>query len=97
MQRSIYRPHQSDVCRVVTLQWATGGVQEPCRPAKLKQTGIIFAITSGRPPRGMSLIEPLEFGTPIAAFNGGLLARPDMSVIEQRVIPDLYPTTRRRR
>ena len=34
------------------------------------------------------LIEPLELTTPIAAFNGGLFARPDLSVIEQRVIPD---------
>jgi Cof subfamily protein (haloacid dehalogenase superfamily) len=57
--------------------------------AKLKQAGILFAVTSGRPPRGLSmLIEPLELSTPIAAFNGGLFARPDMSVIEQQVIPD---------
>ena len=57
--------------------------------AKLRQAGILFAITSGRPPRGMSmLIEPLRLSTPIAAFNGGVFARPDMSVIEQRVIPD---------
>src|SRR5215475_2135236 len=56
---------------------------------KLKQAGILFAITSGRPPRGMSmLIEPLGLSTPIAAFNGGVFARPDMSVIEQRVLPD---------
>jgi len=57
--------------------------------AKLREAEILFAITSGRPPRGMSmLIEPLEITTPIAAFNGGLFARPDLSVIEQRVIPD---------
>jgi Cof subfamily protein (haloacid dehalogenase superfamily) len=57
--------------------------------AKLRDAGILFAITSGRPPRGMSmLIEPLELTTPIAAFNGGLFARPDLSVIEQRVVPD---------
>ena len=44
--------------------------------AKLRQAGIMFAVTSGRPPRGMSmLIEPLELSTPIAAFNGGLFAR----------------------
>jgi Cof subfamily protein (haloacid dehalogenase superfamily) len=56
---------------------------------RLKEAGILFAVTSGRPPRGMSmLIEPLEISTPIAAFNGGLFARPDMSVIEQRTIPD---------
>src|SRR2546430_16826411 len=56
---------------------------------KLKQAGILFAITSGRPPRGMSmLIEPLGLSTPIAAFNGGGFVRPDMSVIEQRGLPD---------
>jgi Cof subfamily protein (haloacid dehalogenase superfamily) len=57
--------------------------------AKLRQAGILFAITSGRPPRGMSmLIEPLQITTPIAAFNGGVYVHPDMSVIEQQVIPD---------
>lgn len=56
---------------------------------KLRQAGILFAITSGRPPRGMSmLIEPLALTTPIAGFNGGVYVRPDMSVIEQQVIPD---------
>lgn len=58
--------------------------------ASLKQAGILFAITSGRPPRGMSmLVQPLDLTTPIAAFNGGLFTHPDMSVIEQRVLPDL--------
>jgi Cof subfamily protein (haloacid dehalogenase superfamily) len=56
---------------------------------ELKTAGVLFAITSGRPPRGMSmLIEPLELTTPIAAFNGGVFVRPDMSVIEQHTIPD---------
>jgi Cof subfamily protein (haloacid dehalogenase superfamily) len=56
---------------------------------KLRQAGILFAITSGRPPRGMSmLIEPLQLTTPIAAFNGGVFVQPDMSVIKQQVIPD---------
>ncbi len=56
---------------------------------KLKEANILFAITSGRPPRGMSmLIEPLGLTTPIAAFNGGVFVRPDMSVIEQHTIPD---------
>jgi Cof subfamily protein (haloacid dehalogenase superfamily) len=55
----------------------------------LKEAGILFAVTSGRPPRGMSmLIEPLELTTPLAAFNGGLFVRPDMTVLEQRTIPD---------
>jgi hypothetical protein len=54
----------------------------------LATAGVMFAVTSGRPPRGMSmLIEPLEISTPIAAFNGGLIVEPDMTVIEQKVIP----------
>jgi Cof subfamily protein (haloacid dehalogenase superfamily) len=56
---------------------------------RLGEAGIKFAITSGRPPKGMSmLIEPLNITTDIAAFNGGLLVNRDMSVIEQRVIPE---------
>ncbi|HSZ13384.1 MAG TPA: Cof-type HAD-IIB family hydrolase [Solirubrobacteraceae bacterium] len=55
----------------------------------LRARGIEFAVTSGRPPRGMSmLIEPLALTTPISAFNGGLIVRPDMSVVDQKTIPD---------
>ncbi len=51
--------------------------------------GILFAITSGRPPRGMSmLVEPLSIETPISAFNGGLLVDSAMNVIEQQVVPE---------
>jgi Cof subfamily protein (haloacid dehalogenase superfamily) len=54
---------------------------------RLKQAGIAFAITSGRPPRGMAmLVRPLELELPLAAFNGGLYVRPDMSVIEEHSI-----------
>jgi Cof subfamily protein (haloacid dehalogenase superfamily) len=54
----------------------------------LGEAGILFAITSGRPPRGMRmLVEPLALTTPIAAFNGGVLTDPDMTVIEQRTVP----------
>jgi Cof subfamily protein (haloacid dehalogenase superfamily) len=54
----------------------------------LGAAGILFALTSGRPPRGMSmLIEPLQISTPIAAFNGGLIVEPDMTVVDQKVIP----------
>jgi Cof subfamily protein (haloacid dehalogenase superfamily) len=56
---------------------------------RLSEAGILFAITSGRPPRGMQmLVEPLELQTPIAAFNGGLIVNPDMTVIERRVLPE---------
>ena len=48
-----------------------------------------LAITSGRPPRGMTmLIEPLQLKTPIGAFNGGMFVKPDLTVIDQRTIPD---------
>src|SRR5215471_19188994 len=51
---------------------------------QMRGAGIEFAITSGRPPRGMQmLIEPLALTTPIAAFNGGLFVKPDLTVIEQ--------------
>jgi Cof subfamily protein (haloacid dehalogenase superfamily) len=53
----------------------------------LKDAGISFAVTSGRPPRGMAmLVEPLDLTLPLAAFNGGLFVRPDMSVIEARSV-----------
>ena len=56
---------------------------------KLHAAGVLFAVTSGRPPRGMAmLIEPLDITTPIAAFNGGLLVDRDMNVIDQRVLPE---------
>ncbi len=55
----------------------------------LHRAGVIFAITSGRPPRGMAmLIKPLHIQTPIAAFNGGLLVDRHMNVLEQRVLPE---------
>jgi hypothetical protein len=55
--------------------------------SRMRSAGIKFAITSGRPPRGMQmLIEPLALTTPIAAFNGGMFINPDLSVIEQRVL-----------
>lgn len=53
----------------------------------LKDAGVKFAVTSGRPPRGMQmLVQPLELSLPLAAFNGGLFARPDMTVIEEHSI-----------
>lgn len=56
---------------------------------RLREEGIEFAVTSGRPPRGMSmLIEPLALTTPISAFNGGLIVRPDMTVLEQKIVPE---------
>ena len=55
----------------------------------LRDAGVLFAITSGRPPRGMEmLIDPLDLQTPIAAFNGGLVVDRDMNVLEQQAMPE---------
>jgi len=52
---------------------------------RLRSAGVQFAITSGRPPKGMEmLIDPLHLDTPIAGFNGGLFVHPDLTVIEER-------------
>jgi Cof subfamily protein (haloacid dehalogenase superfamily) len=54
---------------------------------ELRDAGIALAITSGRPPRGMSmLIEPLALQGAIAGFNGGVFVNPDLSVIESHTL-----------
>jgi hypothetical protein len=56
---------------------------------RLNELRVAFAITSGRPPRGMAmLVEPLAVRAPIAAFNGGVMVGPDLGVLEERTIPD---------
>src|SRR5262244_1468196 len=56
---------------------------------QLHESGISFSITSGRPPRGMRmLIEPLGLKMPIAAFNGGMMVHPDLSIVDERPLPD---------
>jgi Cof subfamily protein (haloacid dehalogenase superfamily) len=53
----------------------------------LHGAGIAFAITSGRPPRGMAmLIDPLALRTPVAGFNGGIFVKPDMTIMEEHVL-----------
>ena len=55
---------------------------------RLKADGVLFAITSGRPPRGMAmLVKPLDLELPLAAFNGGVLVDRDLVVLEQHEIP----------
>lgn len=52
------------------------------------EAGIAFTITSGRPPLGMkTLIEELQLQDPISAFNGGLVVRPNLSVIREHLVP----------
>jgi len=55
---------------------------------RLRDAGIAFAITSGRLPRGMTmLVEPLALTTIIPGFNGGMFVRPDMTLVEQHTLP----------
>ncbi len=59
---------------------------------RLKEAGIRFAITSGRPPKGMAMvIAPLQITTPIAGYNGGVFTNPDLSIIEAHTIPAETP------
>jgi Cof subfamily protein (haloacid dehalogenase superfamily) len=52
---------------------------------RLKESGVGFTLISSRPPRGMAaLIERLEVDLPFAAFNGGSLVQPDMTLIEAK-------------
>jgi Cof subfamily protein (haloacid dehalogenase superfamily) len=55
----------------------------------LRDVGILFAITSSRPPRGLSMfIEPLKLSTPIAGFNGGMIIDSEKNVLEEETIDD---------
>jgi len=56
--------------------------------AQLGEAGILFAVTSGRPPRGMqSLISDLNLATVVAGFNGGVYTTPRLDPIVMRDLP----------
>jgi Cof subfamily protein (haloacid dehalogenase superfamily) len=59
----------------------------------LHEAGIQFSVTSGRPPRGMAmLLDPLRLTQPLAAFNGGVLIKPDLkTVVDQKFLPAGVP------
>jgi len=61
---------------------------------KLDDAGILLAVVSGRPPRGMTmLLEPLQLRTPVAGFNGGVLVNPDMTEAHIKAVsPKLVPS-----
>ncbi|HEY3378651.1 MAG TPA: HAD family hydrolase [Armatimonadota bacterium] len=57
--------------------------------AKLHDAGILFTITSGRPPRGMRMvIDKLRISAPLSAFNGAVYFTPDLSVLEAHYLPE---------
>jgi hydroxymethylpyrimidine pyrophosphatase-like HAD family hydrolase len=54
----------------------------------LQHAGILFAITSGRPPLGMAMLfDVLDIETPIAGFNGGLFVDRHLTILEQKTVP----------
>ena len=54
---------------------------------QLRANGIIFSITSARPPLGLRmLIDRLGITTPVTGFNGGVIAAPDYSVITEHLL-----------
>ena len=49
---------------------------------QLREAGILFALTSARPPQALSrFVEPLGLETPLGAFNGGLIVDHQMRVM----------------
>jgi Cof subfamily protein (haloacid dehalogenase superfamily) len=55
----------------------------------LDDAGIIFALTSARPPQGLAMfIKPLNISTPLAAFNGGLITDTNFKMLEEKAIDD---------
>lgn len=54
---------------------------------KLRAANIMFAITSGRPPKGSSMInDALHLDTPISGFNGGVVVKPDYSFVSGHLL-----------
>jgi Cof subfamily protein (haloacid dehalogenase superfamily) len=59
---------------------------------RLHERGVVFCITSGRPPRGLRMfVEPLDLTIAMAAFNGGVIVRPDLSVIDEKPLETGIP------
>jgi hypothetical protein len=54
---------------------------------KLQHAGVKFTIVSSRPPRGLTrLIAALDLTFPVAGFNGGVIASPDLSILSEHLI-----------
>jgi len=54
---------------------------------KLQEAGILFGITTGRPPKGTKmLVDSLPGLKFIAGFNGGIVVRRDFSLFQQNLL-----------
>jgi Cof subfamily protein (haloacid dehalogenase superfamily) len=55
---------------------------------KMRRAGVALGVTSGRPPLGMKmLVDVLRHAEFIAGFNGGVIIRPDLSVVAKKLLP----------
>jgi Cof subfamily protein (haloacid dehalogenase superfamily) len=64
----------------------TDGARRAVR--RLHDAGILFTITSSRPPAGMRfLVEPLTITLPMGPFNGSSIVDPQLKPVEQHLIP----------
>ena len=55
---------------------------------RLAEAGVALSLVSSRPPAGFAMMTgPLRLAHPIGAFNGGTLIRPDLSVVEEVLVP----------
>jgi Cof subfamily protein (haloacid dehalogenase superfamily) len=58
---------------------------------RLRENGVLFAVTSGRPPKGLNmLINPLDITTPLAGFNGGLIVDRTFNTLQELPIGGDY-------
>lgn len=57
----------------------------------LRDRGVTFCIASSRPPLGLRMFTEPRLAIAMAAFNGGVLVRPDLSVIDEKPLPVEIP------
>jgi Cof subfamily protein (haloacid dehalogenase superfamily) len=81
----------SDVDGTLVTEEKTLTSRAQAAATELRASGIIFSITSARPPRGLRmLLGPLGITTPVIGFNGGVVASPDLAIITEHVLsPDI--------
>jgi Cof subfamily protein (haloacid dehalogenase superfamily) len=54
----------------------------------LAEAGVALSLVSSRPPAGFAMMrEPLKIASAFGAFNGGALLQPDLSIIEEILVP----------
>jgi Cof subfamily protein (haloacid dehalogenase superfamily) len=55
----------------------------------LEDRGILFTLTSARPPRGFAMfLDPLDLTAPLGAFNGGLFVNREMSPLHELAVDE---------